>query len=145
MAEDNFIKRFGNCSFADLIGACQQKMINPNFTEENFPLEPVLPDENAWEPHEYGFNSWVQGEDALAIAQKSGYRLCGPRRAMEYIANGRQNNQLKNPIIVTTQWKNINDLMVPIFNNGDGKRIVNVISLSYHFPPNFKWLVLRKK
>jgi hypothetical protein len=142
---ESLLSRSDDFSFSDLLGACRQKMINPNFTEENFPSEPVLPDENKWEPYEYGFNSWVQGEDALAIAQKSGYRLCGPRRAMEYIANGRQNNQLKNPIIITAQWKNINDLMVPVFNSGNGERVINVISLSYHFPPNFKWLVLRKK
>lgn len=133
-------------SFADLLSACKQNWVNDNFNEKNFPLEPVADDESEWEVYEYHFNKTVNGLDAFKKLEELGYRLCGPRRAMEYIANGHLDIQLDHPLIVTASWgDSVGFWCAPLFFRDYGKRDLRLCRLGRGFDPFCGWLVLRKR
>lgn len=139
-------------SFADLLVACKQ--YHNSINEKKFPLEPVSPEEDDWEVYEHHYTSNVNGTGFLNDIEKLGYRPCGLRRAMEYIADGHQDDQLDHPIVVTTavehrdMYNQFRGWIVPIFTEEAGGRrslISGVIGLDSCFKPGDVWLVLRKK
>jgi len=105
--------------FDKLVKACKQYEVHPEFTAENFPLEPVAPDEGDWEVHKYHFEQKMIISAAFEELVRLGYRLCnGPRRALEWVAKGHRNDQLECPMIITTSWQNSNNghRYAPIFH-----------------------------
>lgn len=152
-------KDTGTHSFAELLAACKQNWVHDDFTEEHFPLEPVAPDEADWEVYEHHFDREISGLRVFAELENRGYRLCGPRRAMEFVAEN-QDIQLDHPLIIPTCWKSHdgNIWHVPLF----GKRYpisggcdLILCNLGHHYRPGFVlfhdfdpdhgWLVLRRK
>ncbi|PIT88553.1 MAG: hypothetical protein COU29_02115 [Candidatus Magasanikbacteria bacterium CG10_big_fil_rev_8_21_14_0_10_36_32] len=105
MKETRIKKNILTRSFADLLAICKQTSChNINFNEKNFPLEPIDDGEDEWEVCEFHFDKNIKETSALIKLTKNGYRLCGPRRAMEFIANN-PNIQFNHPLILTTCWK----------------------------------------
>lgn len=131
-----------------LLGACQQHKVHPEFNERNFPLEPVAPDEMEWEVYELELKESIRGEATFEKLQKLGYRLCGPRRAMEFIAAA-PDHQLHHSLIVTARWQcPLHDWHAPIFYYGVvNERNLGIIGLaSLDFPAtSCRLLVLRKR
>ena len=120
-------------SFTDLLVACKQSWFNSDFNENNFPLESISSDELDWEVHEYRFDRTVNGLDAFKKLKKLGYRLCGPRRAMEYIAKN-PDIQLNHPLITTVHWEFSKGFWcAPVFNRNYDKRYLNFYGLDDDF------------
>lgn len=142
-------------SFTDLLAACRQDWVNSDFNEKNFPLEPIADDEAGWEVCEHHFGRAVNGSEAFKeLVENPDYRLCGPRRAMEYISNGHLNDQLDHPLIVTAigghrpsePWKAFDHRpYVPVFLGDCDGRILRVCYLDSGFKLSSGWLVLRKR
>lgn len=136
-------------SFADFLAACKQSSVNEicgGFTEENFPLEPVADDENEWKVCEHCFLKEINGFDAFRqLEEDPGYRFCGPRRAMEYVAE-HPDGQLNYSLIVTTRV-NLNACVcyVPIFHRTNDQRGLDIFKLDADFGPSYSWLVLKRK
>lgn len=127
--------------------ACRQHLVTSDFSEVNFPLEPVALDEKEWEVYEHHFGHTVTGEEAFRELEKLGYRpLNGSRRAMEFIA-AHTDLQLNHPLVVTARWQAPNESwFVPIFcHHPGGKREVDLLCLTVNFGPRCGWLVLRKR
>ena len=145
------IQRRMKNSFTDLLSACKQVWVNDNFNENNFPLEPAAPDESEYEVYEHHFDKTVKGMDVFKKLEDIGYRLCGPRRAMGYIANGHLNDQLAHPLIITARGQGSTDYWyayAPVFEIFDGNYggcCLVLVSLDRDFDPFYGWLVLRKK
>jgi hypothetical protein len=131
-------------TFQSLLAACQQDGVHPDFIEEHFPLEPVAPDEDEWEVYEHRFEETMNGEEAFRRLEGLGYRFCGVRRAMEFIADLRLNH----PLIVTVRWQDPCDhyWYVPVFDQGGVERVLDLRFLANGFEPHYcRWLVLRKR
>ncbi len=143
--QDN--KGLGIFAFADLLAACKQNgYVNSDFNKENFPLEPVASDESEWEVYEHHFDETVNGMDAFKKLEELGYRLCGPRRAMEYVANGHLDVQLDHSLIVTARWQNSSGVWcAPIFRRHYDERRLSLCGIGGGFDPSYGWLVLRKR
>lgn len=133
-------------SFAGLLYSCHQHWVNCDFTEAHFPLEPIMPDESDWQVYEHHFPQTIDGLRAIEELEKIGYKLCGPRRAMEFVAND-PDRQLENPLVATARWYvSESDWCVPFFGNRpDDERYLNLLSSGSAFSPDCGWLVLRKK
>ena len=128
-----------------LLAACRQDWVAFDFDEVKFPLEPIASDEAEWEVYEHHFEEKVLGKKAFRLIRKMGYRLCGPRRAMEFII-GYPSIQLDRPVIVTARWQSREGLWcAPVFCGSIGKREVNVCGLARDFDPCYGWLVLRRR
>ena len=141
-----FYKKKTAKTFSDLLADCRQSRVNPHFNEENFPLEPVAPDEADWEVYEHHFEETVTGEEAFRRLEEMGYRLCGPRRAMEFIA-AHPDLQLDRSVIVTARWLDSDGgWCAPIFYRHDGRRGLNLDCLGDDdFGSGCGWLVLHKR
>jgi len=137
-----------NSLWQTLLAACRQVWVDPDFNEENFPLEPVAPDEDEWEVHERHFEKKVFGEKTFRRLEEMGYRLCGPRWAMQYIAE-HPDLQLNHPLIATARWWHpCGFWCAPIFGGGHVpvfERNLVLLSLARRFGPRGGWLVLRRK
>lgn len=136
-------------SFKELLATCKQHETNPDFNENNFPLEPVDDDEDEWEVYEYHFDHQVNGFEAFYEFLNLGYRLCGPRRAMEYIAN-HLDDQLDHPLIVTTRYRHASGVWaVPLLDRywspPEFHRWLSAYKLNSDYHSHYGWLVLRKK
>jgi hypothetical protein len=132
-------------TWRELFDACRQDYCNKYFNEKNFPLEPVAADEGEWEVYEHHFLEVVTGEVAFRRLEEMGYRLCGPRRAMEYIAEHLE-LQLDHLIVVTALWPlGCGDWAVPVFSGPSGRRDMSLSGLDDKFNPLHGWLVLRRK
>ncbi len=135
-------------TFQSLLAACRQDWVHPDFEEKNFPLETVADDEDEWEVHEHHFQSAICGKIAFEEFKAMGplgFRLCGVRRAIEFIA-AHPDLQLDHPLIVTTLGLNRGShRCAPVFDRGDGKRKVYLNSLTGDFGPRCGWLVLHKR
>lgn len=132
--------------FQSLLAACQQNLVKPDFNEEHYPLEPVTLDEHDWEVAEYHFKDVISDEQAFAELKAMGYRFCGVRRAMEFIAV-HPDLQLDHPLVVTARWQSPDGhWYVPIFHRArEVGRYLYLDDLPRDFDPNFGWLVLRRK
>ncbi|MBI5071898.1 hypothetical protein HZB93_03350 [Candidatus Falkowbacteria bacterium] len=132
--------------FQSLLAACQQNLVKPDFNGEHYPLEPVTLDEHEWEVAEYHFKDVISDERAFAKLKAMGYRLCGVRRAMEFIAV-HPDLQLDHPLVVTARWQSSDDhRYVPIFHRArEVGRYLYLDRLPRDFDPNFGWLLLRKR
>lgn len=136
--------------FQSLLAACRQDLVEPEFTEKHYPLEPVAPDEDKWEVVEHKFDGKMKGEDAFTELRAMGYRLCGPRRAMEFIA-AHPDLQLDHPLMVTARWQDPKDgWCAPVFSRArEVGRYLYVERLDRDFGddfrPGFSWLVLKKR
>lgn len=138
-----------NVMWQELLDACQQKYVSPFFNEENFPSEPVASDEAEWEAYEHHFSEVVAGETVFRRLEELGYKLCGPCRAMEFIASN-PTIQLDHPLVVTTQKQGKNGIWyVPIFSWVTEFQTIDPIlilgNLDHKFYPQCGWLVLRKR
>lgn len=131
-----------------LLAACQQDEVDPDFNEANFPLEPVAPDEAEWEVYEHHFLRTVRGRMAFRGIERLGYRYCGPRRAMEFVA-AHPDLQLDHPLVVTARWQDLDgNWYAPVFYRDDDERDLRLGFLAYDFGPRYArygWLVLRKR
>lgn len=83
-------------TFAELLVACNQDVVDPEFTEANFPLV----DDGTYNPVE---DLWLHETISLSVAfdriNELGFTPVGLRRAMEWVAVN-QNAQLKHPFAV---------------------------------------------
>jgi hypothetical protein len=132
-------------TFRDLLAACRQDWVSPDFNGANYPLEPTDPDEAEWEVYEYHFSETANGEDAFKNLEKLGYRLCGVRRAMEFIA-AYPDLQLDHPLVITARWQDPRGYWcAPFADRGVGKRRLDLVYLARGFDPRYGWLVLRKR
>jgi hypothetical protein len=133
-----------------LLDDCRQNRVDPDFTEANFPLERIASDEHKWEVYVYHFPKMVWGEDVLPQLEKLGYRPCGVRRAMQFVAENRY-LQLNEDLVVTGRWRARDGSWFPIFRLSlDHDRLLSVIKLGHGFNPsvfhpneNRGWLVQR--
>lgn len=133
-------------TFAELLAACRQGWVNPDFNEANFPLEPVAPDEDDWEVYEYHFKDVVTGEQAMKELEAMGYRLLGgSRRGLEFLAKN-SDLQMDHPLVITARWQDRDgDWCAPIANRSDDGRFLGLGYLDNDFSPDCGWLVLRKR
>ncbi len=133
-------------TWRSLLNACKQELVNGEFTEEHYPLEPVADDENEWEICEHHFNETVTEEEAFRRLPELGYRLLGgPRRAMEFVAKN-PDLQMDHPLVVTARWRRPKGLWyAPVFYRDDGRRSLILDWLVVAFNPICGWLVLRKR
>lgn len=130
----------------ELLYRCGQDSVHSDFNYVNFPLEETtVLDEAEWEPCEHNFSEVMRGRVAFQELEKSGYRLCGPRRAMEFIA-AHSELQRDHEVVITTRWKDQDGIWyVPVFDFVDGKRIAVLSALSNDFTSRCGWIVLRRK
>jgi len=150
MEKIKITKKFATRLFIKLLSACKMKWVDENFTEKNFSLEPITADESDWEVCVHHFKYYTYYFSAIKKIKKNpNYQLCGPRRAMEYIAHRRN---LRNPLIMTTHWWNSGGECwgIPIIGRSwDYNRIINLAYISKgedaDFPPEYGWLVLKRK
>jgi hypothetical protein len=132
-------------TFQSLLAACRQDWVSSDFNETNFPLEPVSPDEDEWEVVEYHFGRLVTGEEAFSELEKMGYRLCGPRRAMEFVAV-HPDIQGDHPLVVTARWQSSSGYWcAPVFYLDVVKRKAYLEYLGHVLNPSHGWLVLHKR
>lgn len=142
-------------SFKDLLAACKQTWVDPRFNADNFPLEPVVDDEDEWEVRQYVFE-WAgmrQGNLRSFFNELAclGYRLCGVRRAMEYIADGHLNAQLTHKFLIPVSWLDSETRywFIPLLCNDScsGSRILELCELDcrYTQSSNVVFLVLQRK
>ncbi len=133
-------------TFAELLAACRQGWVNPDFNEANFPLEPVAPDEDDWEVYEYHFKDVVTGEQAMKELEAMGYRLLGgSRRGLEFLAKN-SDLQMDHPLVITARWQDRGgDWYAPFASRGGGRRGLILNYLGFDFSPVYGWLVLRKR
>ena len=134
--------------FAELLAACNQDGgVSKFFTEENFPLEECEKNEE-YETEVRVFRSFKPLSDlgSFNLLQMAGFRACGPRRAMEYIAE-HQDIQLSAPIIVTTSWMDPESgkTQVPVFCAESEKRCLQVVNFELAHREYRHWLVLFRK
>jgi len=128
-----------------LIAACRQTWVSSGFNEEHFPLESVAPDEADWEVYEHHFDQPIEGEEAFRRLEEMGYRLCGPRRAMEFIV-AHPDIQLDHPLVITARWQERGrHWSAPFFFRCGAEREVYLRHLVGVFGPDAGWLVLRKR
>jgi hypothetical protein len=155
--------------FNKLLTACRQ-LFDRDFKETNLKLEPVETDENEWKvdeiPIESDKMSIADGFHQLEKLTENGeIRLCGLRRAMEYIAALKEKEgvgQMYHPIIIPVRVQcQDNSISVPIFTSfihgGFRRRRLTKLSLfdldmaftnikiSGDFTTKCTWLILRKR
>jgi hypothetical protein len=132
-------------TWQSLLTACKQARVHSDFTEAHFPLEPMPADEDEWEVHQHRFSEVVIGEDAFRQLENLGYRHCGVRRAMQFVAKC-PNLQWDHPLVVTTRWHRSigNDWCVPVLRRGAGY-CLDLNWLGGTFGREYWWLVLRKR
>lgn len=137
---------YRKAAFGSFLSACRQDWVDPDFNEENFPLEPVASDEDDWEVVEYHFDRTLTGKEAFRRLEKLGYRLLGgSRRAMEFLA-AHPDLQDNHPLVITVRWQHRDgDWNVPIADRRGDERKVPLVYFDYDFPPRYGWLVLRRK
>lgn len=130
-------------SFAELLFACDQSGgIDGRFNERNFPLEAEETNRKNWEVRAFRFHRPTNGSRTFDILRASGFRYCGPMRAMQYIAN-HPDMQLLNPIAVTAFCRDEEgEQYVPVFYNDSGKRCVNCEPLDDGYSSEYLWLIL---
>lgn len=135
-------------SFAELLADCNQDGgVSRFFTEENFPLEEYGKDEeNETEVRVFRSYKPLSNLESFAGLHTTGFRACGPRRSMEYIAK-HQELQLSAPIIVTTSWVDPESgkMQVPVFCAESEKRCLQVVNFDLAHREYRHWLVLFRK
>jgi len=139
-------------SFAELLAACKfDENVLKKFNEENWPLEPVEPDEDEWEVFEYQFPKVTMIDQGLEQLQEMVVKgeirlLTGSRRALKWIAE-HPNAQLDHSIILPIPERvAFNQMVIPVFEAGyPHRRIINFRLVDTAAFQNFRWLVLRKK
>lgn len=141
-------------SFADLLAACQQKSVSPDFTEARWPLESVVADEDGWEVAERFFDDNADGSEKicrLAELEREGEirMLIGVRRAMEFVAS-HLDTQLDHPLVAPLSARGSDgSLCLPAFScnwpDGFGERELVLRNVKGWFSSRCGWLVLRKK
>jgi hypothetical protein len=130
--------------FRSLLAACRQDEVSTNFNSDCFPVEPLASDEEEWVECLYGFAEDVVGLRALQDMLKLGYRPCGVRRAMKYLAQN-PGLQDKNHIVVTSVGKdNEYENCLPVFSRDRryAKRCVLLNSVECTYGTTYRWLVL---
>ena len=142
-------------SFDELLNARRYEYVNGGFTEANWPLEPVEPDEDEWEVSEYQFPESLTVEQGLGLLQEmadSGeIRLStGSRRALKWIAE-HPDKQTEYPIILPLCRKVLPGWSaVPFFGHGKiwggtGRQRLHLYKLDERVFLTHRWLILRKK
>lgn len=139
-------------TWQELLDACKQDWKNPSFTEARWPLEPVASDESEWVAEEYFFHDDASGTEKLRrlaeMVKKGEIRICGVRRAMEYVAT-HLDVQLDHPLVVPVSAQGAGgDLCLPTFDCSwdDGRlRRLSLYFVSSRFYPICAWLVLCKR
>jgi len=132
-------------TFRELLDACGQGEIDSCFNDDNFPLEPHLPGDDEWEVYEHRFPFAVHMDlGNFSSLERAGFRLCGPRRAMEFVA-AHPELQLDHPIVVTAYYCELGGLYMPVFSAKDGKRVLTFGAVGSDFSPRFGWLLLCRK
>ena len=144
------VRRLIGKTFKSLRSACRRIQFDSNFTEENFPLEPLAPDEDDWVVHVHDFDRVVPPERAFDELKRLGYRLLGgSRRAMEFIATYSDPGLvgLDRPLVITVRRESLpgeRNWLVPVFvRRGNGRRLdVEYLASARE---GYGWLVLKKR
>jgi hypothetical protein len=133
-------------AFQALPAACQQELVHPYSNEQNFPLEPISPDEDDWEVCKYHFPGIVNGEEAFSELEKLGYRLLGGlRRATQFVVD-HPDLLLKHELIVTASWQGSNGYRyAPLFSLGSHGCNIQLYGLQGFYNSTYGWLVLKKR
>ncbi len=142
-------KQIESAKFEELLDACKLTLVGLDFTEKNFPLESIEPDEDEWSPYEHCFEKAMLGDDALKELQDLGYRFfSGSRRVMQYIASCEKQHSL----VVAIPWTDTdNNRCIPLFgdfsydSSPEWQLIIWRLNTKFEFPQHWRWLVLRKK
>ncbi len=137
-----------------LFDACRQDEIDADFNESRFPLEPIAPDEDDWEVHQYSFANLalgLHGDEIVRRLNNEGYRRCGPRRGMQFISKN-PDIQTRCSLVLPTEWRRSEQSVVPVFGrNGywdchNPLRVVRLHPIEGLFHSGLiAWLVLHKK
>lgn len=128
-------------AFQALLAGCQLKSIHPQLNENNFSLEPpeeIINNEVIIYHHN---DNLITGEKLFAKIQGLGYKLCGIRQAMEFIAE----NRLDIPLLVAVPWKNPknNLIYIPLFYKINGERTADLFWLKNYVGPFWGVLMLK--
>lgn len=132
-----------NQSFAQLLAACRQDSVNPDFTEEHFPL---VDDGTGTLPvEEYCFGRGIVDREAVAELAKLGLKPVGIKRAMEYIAT-HPDAQLDHIILVIgAQWMDdYGHIRAPYFYQERSQREIHFTTFDGHeYHDRVHFLVVR--
>jgi hypothetical protein len=129
--------------FRSLLAACRQDEVGHYFNSDCFPVEPLASDEEEWVECLYVFPGDVVGMQALQDLRKLGYRPCGVRRAMKYLARN-PGLQDRNPIVLTSVGTDELEYCLPVFCRDwrHAKRCILLNNVDCTFGTDYRWLVL---